>query len=78
MKLKKELRKKIGEGEIDGEIMKAFGNKSKDILYGIIKDCNEDGRLPEDFRRSVMIAIPNKTRTEKCDDHRTLSPVSNS
>jgi hypothetical protein len=41
---------------------KALGNKAKDKLYGIIKDSYKDGRLPEDLQRSVMIAIPKKTR----------------
>ena len=65
-----------GEDKINGDIIKALGNKAKDMLYGIIKDCYQNGRLPEDFQRSVMIAIPKKTRTEKCEEHRTLSLVS--
>jgi hypothetical protein len=54
-----------GEDKIDGEIIKALGNKAKDNLYGIIKDSYRDGRLPEDYQRGVMMAIPKKTRTEK-------------
>jgi hypothetical protein len=57
--------------EIDGEIIKALGNKAKDNLHGIIKDSYKEGRLPEDFQRSVLIAIPKKTRRKKCEEHRT-------
>jgi hypothetical protein len=65
-----------GEDKIDGEIIKALGNKAMDNLYGIIQDGYKDGRLPEDFQRSVMIAILKKTRAEKCEKHRTSSLVS--
>jgi hypothetical protein len=37
-----------GEDKIDGEINKALGNKSKDNLYGIIKDSYKDGRLSKE------------------------------
>ncbi|XP_071440911.1 uncharacterized protein [Hetaerina americana] len=65
-----------GEDKISGEVIKALGEKGQDVLYGIIQDCYESGKLPEDFKRSSMVTIPMRARAEKCEEHRTLSLVS--
>jgi hypothetical protein len=68
-------RKAPGEDKISGEVVKADGEKVQDILCGIIQDCDECGKLPEDFKRSSMLTTPESARAEKCEKHRTLSLV---
>ncbi|KAG8236411.1 hypothetical protein J437_LFUL012832, partial [Ladona fulva] len=50
--------KSPGADKINGEIIKVLEGKVKDT------DNYESGRLPEDFERSTMVAIPRKTRAE--------------
>jgi hypothetical protein len=65
-----------GEDKISREVIKAIGEQAQDVLYGIIKDCYESGKLPEDFMRSSMVTIPKRARAEKCEEHRTVSLLS--
>jgi hypothetical protein len=64
-----------GEDNISGEVIKALGEKAQDVLHGIIQDCYESGKLPEDFKRSLMVTKPKRARAEKCEGHRKLSLV---
>jgi hypothetical protein len=67
-----------GEDKISGKVIKALGGKSEDVLYGIIKDCYEFEKLPEDVKRSSMVTIPKRAMAVRvCEEHRTLSLASN-
>ncbi|XP_071454134.1 uncharacterized protein [Hetaerina americana] len=61
--------KATGVDKINGEIINVLGSNAKDTLFEIMKDIYGSGRLSEDFEKSVMIAIPKETRTDKCEEH---------
>jgi hypothetical protein len=64
--------KEPGEEKISGEVIKALGEKVKDVPHGIIQDCYESGKLPEDVMRSSMVTATKRARAEICEEHRTL------
>ncbi|KAI5637037.1 reverse transcriptase (RNA-dependent DNA polymerase) domain-containing protein [Phthorimaea operculella] len=47
---------------------------SKDIVES--RCIRISGRIPKDFQESRIVALPKKTNTMKCEEHRTLSLIS--
>ncbi|CAI6352699.1 unnamed protein product [Macrosiphum euphorbiae] len=67
--------KATGIDNISGEMLKALEGQGKEILFKIIYDAYEKGLVPKDFEKCLMIALPKKKKSEKCEDHRTISLI---
>lgn len=39
----------------------------KTLLYNLTGEIYESGQIPNDFKKSIMIMIPKKSGTKKCD-----------
>ena len=46
------------------------------ILLTLMNKIYMSGHIPDDFRRSLSIAIPIKLSANECKDHRTISLLS--
>ena len=73
----KELKqnKATGIDNISGEMLKAMEGQGKETLFKIIYDTYENGLVPKDFEKCLMIPFPKKKKSEKCEDHRTISLI---
>jgi len=49
--------------------------QGKEILFKIIHDAYEKGLVPKDFEKCLMIPLPKKKKSEKYEDHRTISLI---
>lgn len=56
-------------------MLKALEGQGKEILFKIIYDAYEKGIVPKDFEKCLMIALPKKKKSEKCEDHRSISLI---
>ena len=68
--------KAVGIDEIPIELLRCMGEEG---LEEIVKLCNSiyiRGEWPKDFVKTVMIPIPKKQGTRKCQEYRTISLIS--
>ena len=65
--------KATGEDGIAIEMIQSLGNDSKVLVLSLLNKIYSTGQLPQDFTRSVFVAIPKKARATECKDHRTIS-----
>src|SRR6266576_1795586 len=68
--------KAVGIDEIPIEVLKCLDDRG---IQEIVKLCNRiytTGEWPKDFVRTVMIPIPKKQGTRKCEEYRTISLIS--
>ncbi|KAF0760714.1 craniofacial development protein 2-like [Aphis craccivora] len=63
----KELKsnKAPGIDKLNGELLKAQDGYGKDILFRIIGKTYENGIIPKDFEKYIIIPIPKKNKSEK-------------
>jgi len=73
----KELKNNEAPGidELNGELLKALEGYGKDILFRIIGKAYESGIIPKDFEKYIMIPIPKKKKSERCEEYRTISLI---
>lgn len=69
-------RKATGCDDIPSELIKKGGEKMKTALLQLIRKIYETGEIPEDFQKCVMVSIPKKASATTCEQHRTLSLLS--
>ncbi|KAI5631681.1 reverse transcriptase (RNA-dependent DNA polymerase) domain-containing protein [Phthorimaea operculella] len=48
----------------------------KDEIFSIIQEMYRSGQIPRDFQQSRIVTLPKKPKTLKCEEHRTLSLIS--
>lgn len=65
--------KAVGPDDVSIEMLEAMGDEAVDILYKVFNRIYNTGKLPEDFLRSVLVALPKKPGGTDCKDHRTVS-----
>ena len=68
--------KAAGPDGIVVEMIDALQEYGVDILTNVINKIYEDGKFPEDLRKSIFIALPKKPGAVDCDQHRTISLMS--
>jgi len=73
----KELKhnKATGIDDVSGEMLKALVGQGKETLFKITYETYEKGQIPKDFEKCLMIPTPKKKKSEKCEDHRTISLI---
>ena len=77
-KAMKELKrgKAVGPDEISIEMILALHEQGVDVLQSIFNEVYNSGNLPEDFLKSIFVALPKKPSATDCKDHRTISIMS--
>ncbi|XP_071579082.1 uncharacterized protein [Temnothorax nylanderi] len=58
------------------EVLKLFGEKGVDALTRLFNAIYDSGEIPEDWLRSVFVALPKKHSPKGCSDYRTISLMS--
>jgi len=62
--------------DIPSEILKNLDKHTKSLLFKIINECYETGKLPKDFIKSNSIKIPKKGNSTNCTNYRTITLLS--
>lgn len=66
------LKKAVGIDEIQAELWKEAGENMLNEFFKLIKDIYRTADIPTDFVKSLIIPIPKKTLTIKCEQYRTI------
>lgn len=66
-------KKATGIDDIPAEILKNLDEYTKSLLFKIINECYETGKLPKDFIKSKSITIPKKGTSTNCTNYRTIT-----
>jgi hypothetical protein len=53
--------------------LQAFDEETKHALYRIINNIHTTGKIPDDFKRSIIVMLPKKSKSKKREEFRTLS-----
>jgi len=61
--------------DITSELIKNAGFTFQDELFILISDIYITGEISEDVMRNIIIPLPKKTMTKKCNNIRTLSLI---
>lgn len=69
-------RKATGSDELPVELLKALNGEGKEVIRDLCNHIYQEGKWPKDFRETIMIPIPKKRNTKRCEEHRTLSLIS--
>jgi len=65
--------KAAGPDEVVVEMLIALQEDDVDVLWSLFKNMCETGQIPSEMLKSVLIAIPKKSKTLDCENHRTIS-----
>ena len=65
--------KAAGPDEVVVEMLTAFQEDGVDVLLSLFKNLYQTGQIPSDMLKSVFIAIPKKSNSQECENHRTIS-----
>ncbi|KAI5640823.1 hypothetical protein NE865_06931 [Phthorimaea operculella] len=58
------------------ELIKKSNDLMLDEIFDIVKSIYSSGAIPTDFLLTKTIVLPKKANTRKCEEHRTLSLIS--
>src|SRR6218665_370268 len=65
--------KSPGTDGITDEMIQAEGEQIVDELHRICKQVWKEGRIPEEWAKSIIITIPKKGDLRECSNYRTIS-----
>ena len=69
-----EIEKKThGLDNIPTELLQALDEETKHTLYCLISNIYTTGKIPDDFKKSIMLMLSKKIKLTKCEECRTLS-----
>ncbi|KAI5724884.1 hypothetical protein M8J77_008337 [Diaphorina citri] len=69
--------KAVGADQIPAEVWKCLGEEGIDLLWGLVKKVMEQERIPNEWRRSVMIPIyKGKGDVQECGNYRGIKLMS--
>src|SRR5436190_16121652 len=74
----KELKKNKAPGidDVPAELLQNASHKVKDHLFELICRIYEEGTMPDDFQKSVIVTLPKKKNADACENYRTISLLS--
>jgi hypothetical protein len=58
---------------IAAELLQAVDEETKHTLYCLINNIQTAGKISDDFKKSVMPLLPQKSKSTKCKEYWTLS-----
>jgi hypothetical protein len=68
--------KSPGIDELTGEMIQAGGEKVTDEIHAICNQIWQEGRVPEEWAKSVIITVPKKGDLAECSNYRTIALLS--
>ncbi|KAI5707314.1 hypothetical protein M8J77_000030 [Diaphorina citri] len=66
-------RKSPGPDNIPSEVYKIFGPNGLIVLKDLFNMIYDTGKIPEEWLKSIFVAIPKKASPKTCKDYRTIS-----
>jgi len=74
----KRLKKNKSPGidDITGEMIQAGGDRVAEEIHGICNQIWQEGKVPEEWAKSVIITIPKKGDLAECNNYRTIALLS--
>lgn len=69
-------RKTPGPDEIPVELLKILDDESISVLTAFFNQVYQSGELPNDWQKSIFIALPKNTKASRCSDFRLISLMS--
>jgi hypothetical protein len=64
-------QKAYGVDNIAAELLQALDEETKHTLCCVIN--NTTGKIPDDFKKIIVVMLPKKSKSTKCEEYRTLS-----
>ena len=61
-------KKAYGVDIIPAELLKALDEETKVTLYYLINNIHTTGKIPDDFKKSIMVMLPKKSKSTKCEE----------
>jgi hypothetical protein len=61
------------EYNIPAELLQALDEETKHTLYCLINNVYTTGKIHDDFKKIIMVMLPKKIKSTKCEEYRTLS-----
>ena len=58
-------------------MLKALDPQALRLLHQLCKAMYVEGKWPEDFLQSTIVPLQKMTNSQRCEDHRTISLISN-
>jgi len=58
---------------IPAELLEALDEETKHTLYCIINNVYTIGEIPDNFKKSLLVMLPKKSKSKKCEEYRNLS-----
>jgi hypothetical protein len=68
-------RKAPGVDELEGDLIRLGGESSVKVMHKICNKIWTSGQFPTDWTKSLIVTIPKKGDTTKCENHRTISLI---
>ncbi|KAL4131689.1 hypothetical protein QTP88_008968 [Uroleucon formosanum] len=65
-----------GPEKLNTELLQQAGDEIKNVLYELLCQIYETGKIPRDFGCSRLVIVPKKPRANQCENFRTLSLIS--
>jgi hypothetical protein len=53
--------------------MQALDEEAKHALCRLNTNIYTTGKIPDDFKKIITVMLPNKSKSKKCEEYRTLS-----
>jgi len=66
-------KKAYGVDNIPAELLQALDGETKHTLYCLINNICTTGKIPGKFKKNIIVMLPKKSKSTKCEEYRTLS-----
>ena len=63
------MKKAYGVDNIPAELLQALDRETKHNLYCLINNIYTTGKISDDFKKSIIIMLPKKSKSTKCEEH---------
>ena len=68
--------KACSNDNISAELLQGMGEKVLEVMTSLINKIYKSGYIPEDFRKSIFVPFPKISRTQECNNFRTIALIS--
>ena len=68
--------KATGSDEISTEMVRALDDENIDVITNLCNIIYNSGFIPTDWKQSIVITLPKKSKAQSCTEYRTISLMS--
>ena len=70
------MNKTIGGDGIQVELFQILKDDAVKVLYSMFQQIWKTQQWPQDWKRSILIPIPNKSNSKECSNYHTIALIS--